>query len=164
MPQVKQEETVRIVRGLLSLGRRLRAARPPGSVSLSAIAVLAALWRLGPVPAVRLAAEEQLQPQSLTRLIAALERDGLISRTPSEADRRVILIDLTREGADVLAADMRVRRDWLDQAMRAVLADDERDILFKASRVMLKLAGHDDNAATSIDEARGSGGRKGRRS
>jgi DNA-binding MarR family transcriptional regulator len=135
-------EAARIVRGVLSLGRRLRAERPQGSASLSAISILATLRRLGPMPAARLAAEERLQPQSLTRLIASLEQEGWIARAKSELDQREIVITLTREGHKVLASDMRARRLWLERAMAATLTKAERDMLLKAAEVMLKLTGH----------------------
>jgi len=136
-------QTVRILRGVLSLGRRLRAERPEGSASLSAIGLLSTLHRLGSMPAVRLATEEQLQPQSLSRLLAALDRDGLIARTPGEIDRRELVIALTEHGRAALAADMRARRDWLERAMAATLTDEERERLLRASDAMLKLAGYD---------------------
>jgi DNA-binding MarR family transcriptional regulator len=140
---MKNEDTALIVRGVLSLGRRLRAERPQGSASLSAIAILSTLKRLGAVPAVRLATEERLQPQSLTRLILALERDGLISRAPGKADRREIVISPTRRGLKVLAEDICARREWLERAMSATLTASERALLLKASGAMLKLAGYE---------------------
>jgi DNA-binding MarR family transcriptional regulator len=145
---MRNEDTARVVRGVLSLGRRLRAAHPDGSISLSATSILATLWRVGPMPAVQLATEERLQPQSLTRLIAGLERDGLISRTPNEHDRREVLLELTPRGLNVLAADMQTRRQWLEQAMSHSLSDDEREVLLQASQVMLKLASHDADMPT----------------
>jgi DNA-binding MarR family transcriptional regulator len=138
---MQNEETALIVRGVLSLGRRLRAERPRGSVSLSAIGILSTLKRLGPLPAVRLAAEERLQPQSLTRLIMRLEQDGLIARKPGELDRRQILITATPRGLQLLSNDIRARRKWLEQAMQAGLTDDERLLLLEASKLMFKLAG-----------------------
>jgi DNA-binding MarR family transcriptional regulator len=151
---MKGEQTAPIARAVLSLGRRLRAERPEGSVSLSAISVLSTLWRLGPVPAVRLAAVERLQPQSLTRLIVGLERDGLISRTPNEADRREIIIALTRRGREVLASDIRARGEWLDRAMAATLTAAERRLLLQASEVMVKLAGYDGGAGGGAESGR----------
>ena len=111
-----QESTALIVRAVLSLGRRLRAERPQGSAPLSAIAILSTLNRLGPMPAARLATEERLQPQSLTRIILALERQGWIARARSGADRREITIALTKRGAGLLADDMQARRLWLGRA------------------------------------------------
>ncbi len=129
-----------ILRSVLLLGRRLRAARAEGPHSLSTIAILATLHRLGPMPAWRLALEEHLQPQSVTRIIAALERDELISRTRSEIDRREIELSITPHGRTVLSEDMGSRRAWLEKAMDARLTPEERTTLMEASEIMLKLA------------------------
>ena len=136
---MENEEAALIVRGVLSLGRRLRAERPSGSVSLSAIAILATLRRKGPMPAARLATEERLQPQSLTRLLASLEREGLIQRTPGETDRRERLIAATDEGLKILKADIIARSRWLEEAMQG-LAPTERQTLLHAAVLMATLA------------------------
>lgn len=144
---MKGEHATSILRGVLALGRRLRAERPATAVSLAAIGLLATLRRRGPMPAARLAAEERLQPQSLTRLIADLEARGWIARTRSLADRRLISIALTGEGRAVLLEDLRVRRRWLAQAMAATLTDAERDALVEAAAAMLRLAAFEADAA-----------------
>lgn len=95
------------------------------------------------MPAVQLAAEERLQPQSLTRLVGRLERDGLIERQRSEADRRALVIALTENGKAVLAADLNARRQWLRKAMATALTEEERAGLTTAARAMLKLAFHE---------------------
>jgi DNA-binding MarR family transcriptional regulator len=101
------------------------------------------LSRLGSVPASRLATEERLQPQSLTRIVIGLERDGMIGRKRSDTDRREITIALTERGRRALAKDIDARRAWLEAAVTAVLTAAERDVLFRASAAMLKLAWHD---------------------
>jgi len=143
MKNGNREHVASILRGVLSLGRRLRAERPQGSISLSAISILGTLKRLGPTAATRLAAEEGLRPQSLTRMIMGLERKGLISRTQSNADRREILIALTEKGRRVLVEDMNTRRAWLEAAIAAALTESERNVLFAACEIMRKLAFHD---------------------
>jgi DNA-binding MarR family transcriptional regulator len=136
---MEDEEAVSIVRGVLSLGRRLRVERPPGSVSLSALGILSTLSRRGPMPAARLAVEERLQPQSLTRLLASLEEKGFIERTPGEMDRRERQVTLTGAGIEALAVDIGARSRWLDQAMAGLHAD-ERDTLLRAAMLMTRLA------------------------
>jgi DNA-binding MarR family transcriptional regulator len=136
---VPSDDTALIVRGILRLGRRLRAERP-GTVSLSALGLLSTLHRVGPMPAARLAQVERLQPQSLSRLIAQLEREELIKRRPGEQDRRTLILEITAAGRQVLSRDMAARRAWLEDAMRRVLVPGEREILAHAAVAMLRLA------------------------
>ncbi len=135
-----------IARAVLRLGRRLRAARPDKSVNLSTLALLTTLFRRGPMSAVQLAREERLQPQSLTRILAAMTREGLIAREPDPTDRRAHVIQITREGKSVVARDMAARRAWLDQAMEMALTEDERARLLEAAPLMLKVAGQEPEA------------------
>jgi DNA-binding MarR family transcriptional regulator/uncharacterized glyoxalase superfamily protein PhnB len=135
-----------IARAVLRLGRRLRAARPDKAVNLSTLALLTALHRRGPLSAVQLAREEKLQPQSLTRLLAAMAREGLIARHTDPADRRAHVIDLTREGRGVVARDLAARKAWLDQAMDMALTQEERERLAAAAPLMLRVAGQEPEA------------------
>jgi len=142
MPDIS-EQSLHVLRGVLSLSRRLRSVRPPGSVTLSELSILAALHRLGPVPARQLAAEERLRPQSLTRIVRKLMRLRLITRTANPGDRREKLIALTVKGRRTLTDDLGARRAWLENAMAAALAGPERAQLRKAAVAMLKLAQSD---------------------
>ena len=134
------DDTALIVRGVLRLGRRLRSERPESTVSLSALAMLSTLHRSGPMPAARLAKAERLQPQSLSRLIAQLERDALIKRRPGDQDRRTLILEITAAGRRALSRDMIARRAWLERAMRRVLMPGEREMLAHAAVAMLRLA------------------------
>jgi DNA-binding MarR family transcriptional regulator len=134
------DDTTLIVRGILRLSRRLRAERPDSSVSLSALGMLATLHRIGPMPAARLAKAARLQPQSLSRLIAQMDRDGLIKRRPDEHDRRTLILEITAAGRQALSRDMTARRAWLEGAMRRVLLPGERAMLAHAAVAMLRLA------------------------
>jgi DNA-binding MarR family transcriptional regulator/uncharacterized glyoxalase superfamily protein PhnB len=146
-----------IARAVLRLGRRLRGVRPESSVSLSALALLTTLARLGPMPAVQLAREEKLQPQSLTRLLAQMEAEGLIVREENPADRRALVTAITREGRAVVARDLAARRAWLDQAMDMALTPDERTRLAAAAPLMLKVAGEEPAAPRPFRRVEGPG-------
>lgn len=134
------DDTALIVRGVLRLSRRLRSERPVSTVSLSALSLLSTLHRSGPMPAARLAQAERLQPQSLSRLIAQLDRDGLIKRRPGKEDRRTLILEITEAGRRALSHDMTARRIWLEGAMRKVLVPGERAMLAHAAVAMLRLA------------------------
>jgi DNA-binding MarR family transcriptional regulator len=128
---------------VLQLGRRLRAERPRDSVPLAQLSALEILLRLGPMPAARLAEIMRLQPQSLTRLIAALEESKLILRTPGEEDRRTILLEATRAGRTAVKRDLATRLAWMERAWQEQLTAAERNLLQAASTVMLRLASAD---------------------
>jgi len=129
-----------IARGVLRLGRRLRSERPADSVSLSALGILGTLRRRGPLLAVDLATLERLKPQSLTRLLAGMERAGLIERQPSVLDGRARSIALTASGRATLRRDLEARRDWLAGAVARTLTSGEQDQLARAAQLMLKVS------------------------
>ena len=142
MTKADDQEALSLLRAILALGRRLRAERPDGAVTLAAVSLLGTLGRLGPMPAVRLAAEERLQPQSLTRIVAGLEEEGLIERRRDPADQRALIVALTETGKTVLAEDLRTRQAWLRDAMFGALSREERATLIAAADPMRKLAFH----------------------
>jgi DNA-binding MarR family transcriptional regulator len=131
----------KIRRGATRLARRMRLERPVESLSPTKLAVLAHVSRWGAATPGEIASAERLQPQSLTRVIAELEAEGLITRERDEHDRRQYLLDLTQAGLDALAADMRARDAWLDEALLAELTETERQVLYLAGTLMDRLSG-----------------------
>jgi len=126
--------------GMARLGRRLRAERNGHGVGLTRLSLLGLLRRNGPMTATALAAAECLQPQSLTRMLARLEDDGLIMRRQDDADRRQVLIDITSTGIGVLTEDTIRREAWLAEAMAESLTPTERELLWLAAGLMERLA------------------------
>jgi DNA-binding MarR family transcriptional regulator len=127
-------------RGVVRLGQRLRAERPTPSEPPLRLSVLGQLSRNGAMTPGALADADRLQPQSLTRTLAGLLEDRLISRQPDPADRRRALLVLTAAGQDVLHSDMRARDGWLADAMAASLTSTECEVLRLAGDLMEQLA------------------------
>src|SRR5512143_391726 len=73
----------------------------------------------GPRPVGELAAAEHVRPPTMTRLVQAMEAEGLVTRTPAPEDARIVRIRATRAGERVLAK-ARARRL---SALRALLTD-----------------------------------------
>jgi DNA-binding MarR family transcriptional regulator len=138
--EMNEDDAARIEQGVRQLGRRMRAERQNALLGVSALGILGALYRSGPIPAARLAEEERLQPQSLTRLIADLECQGLIRRSRGRIDRRTLLIEITGAGTKALAEDRHQRRLWLDAALAGALTPAERALLVVAGDLMVKVA------------------------
>ncbi|MET7455509.1 MarR family transcriptional regulator [Streptomyces sp. NPDC005574] len=128
-----------IRQGVTRLARRLSAERPADGLSPNKNSVLAHLLRNGPMSAGALAAADHQQPQSLTRVYAELEHEGLISRTRDDHDGRQRMLELTPRGREALAHDMARRDTWLDLAL-AELTETERQVLLLAAGLMNRLA------------------------
>src|SRR5580698_8131564 len=123
-------------RGSTRLARRLRSERPEAAETLLELSVLGHLYRRGPMTPGALADNERLQPQSLTRALARLERDRLVLRRSDETDRRRSRLALTR--------DMARRDAWLAAAMARELTPTEQQLLRLAGDLMERLAEADD--------------------
>ena len=128
-----------IRQGATRLSRRLRSERPPGGLSSSKLSVLSHLLHSSPATAGEVAAADHQQPQSLTRVLAELERERLITRTRDEHDRRQSLLSITHEGRQALRRDMAQRDEWLAVALTG-LTETERDLLRLAARLMDRIA------------------------
>jgi DNA-binding MarR family transcriptional regulator len=85
-----------------------------------------------------LAAQERVQPPSMTRIVNSLEARGYVMRRPDPRDHRQYLVALTESGRQVLLANRRRRDQWL--AVRiAGLDPAERDVLRRAVAVLEKV-------------------------
>jgi DNA-binding MarR family transcriptional regulator len=144
-------------RGATRLARRLRMERPESAETLLELSVLAHLYRRGPMTPGALAAAERLQPQSLTRTLARLEREQLAVRRPDESDRRRSLLALTESGRLALTRDMQQRDSWLAAAMARELTPAERQLLRLAGDLMDRLAEADDPGDRAAGLAAGLG-------
>jgi DNA-binding MarR family transcriptional regulator len=133
------EAASEIRRGVTRLGRRLRAERSAGALSANKVSVLSYLYREGPTTPGEVAAYEHQQPQSLTRVFAELEADGLVHRTPSDHDGRQSVLAITPAGRDTLTRDMAERDRWLASAL-AELTETEAQVLRIAGALLDRLA------------------------
>jgi DNA-binding MarR family transcriptional regulator len=133
------ESVAEIRHGIMRVSRRMRAARSPDALSGNKLVVLGHLYRNGPSTAGELAAMESQRPQSLTRVFAELEAEGLISRARDALDRRQVVLTITEQGIEALRRDVGERDAWLAEAL-AGLSATERDVLRIAARLMERLA------------------------
>jgi len=124
---------------VMRLARRLRSERPESGLTLTQLAALATVERHGPVTPGELAAHERVSPPSMTRVIAALERNNLLIRTAHPTDGRQSLISLSDAGEALLAADRSRREAWLGRQLGA-LGADQRAAVHAALPVLERLA------------------------
>jgi DNA-binding MarR family transcriptional regulator len=125
------------------LARRLRAERlakglEPG-LSDTQLAALAALERHAAMTPGELADHEKVQPPSMTRVIAALEERGLVTRGPHATDRRQVVLTVTEPGRAVVQQSRKLREAWLAKRLRE-LTPQERATLRAAAPILEKLS------------------------
>lgn len=103
----------------IHLLRRLRVqdlASGVGPAKLSALSVLVFSRRA--LSLAELAAAEQVKNPTMSRLVAAMERDGLVSITASKEDARAMEIRSTKKGERLLLAGKERRVNSLAKALK----------------------------------------------
>jgi DNA-binding MarR family transcriptional regulator len=115
------------------LARRVRQEALSGGDDLTAsrLAALATIESLGPITLGELAAVEQVQPPSMTRIVARLEENGLALREVDAQDRRIVRVRITDAGRQTLARSRTRKTAFLARRV-ARLSLAERDALARA--------------------------------
>lgn len=119
----------------IHLLRRLRTEDARTGLTGPRASVLSVLVFSGPMTLGALAAAEQVRPPTMTRLVTALERKGLVVRETSPADARVTLVRATHRGM-VLLQEGRGRRIARLQAALQALSARDLESLRDATRVL----------------------------
>lgn len=127
-------------RSLAQLNRRLRLQTHERGLSAAKHSLLGHLYRDGASTPGALATAEAVKPQSVTRVLAELERSGLVMRTQDEADRRQFKVELTDQGRDTLQREAQQRALWLASAMDSHLTLIERELLGLTAKLLDRLA------------------------
>jgi DNA-binding MarR family transcriptional regulator len=125
------------------LARRLRAERVARGVATdlsdTQLAALAALERHTAMTPGELAEHEKVQPPSMTRVIAALQERGLVTRAPHPTDGRQVKLTVTEKGRELVQQSRRLREAWLAQRLRE-LSPEERAALRAAAPILQRLS------------------------
>jgi DNA-binding MarR family transcriptional regulator len=109
---------------LLRVGRELRREARAEGISPEQVGLLVAI-KYAPGIGVRgLAARERISPPAMTKHVDRLERDGLVTRTPSADDKRRIGLTLTEDGQRTLRRVRSRRTAWLASRLRGLSADE----------------------------------------
>lgn len=124
----------------IHLLRRLRKQDDRAGISAARLSALSVVVFAGPVTMGQLADAEQVAPPTMTRLVAAMERNGLVERRPDAKDGRVTWIHASPKGIRILHAS-RERRVATLAADLAALDPAERALLAAAAGAIERLGG-----------------------
>ena len=102
----------------------------------------------GPLTLNELSAQMYLDKSTASRIVAALEKKGYVTRTPHPEDGRAVLLDVTDEGRALSSV---IRRDGLDQ-LKKLIGDFDPAVRAAMPLLLNRLAGA---AAAHIDTSGG---------
>ena len=124
----------------LTIVRTARRLRQEAGTDLSPslTAALSTVERHGPLIPSELAARERIQRPTATRVLARLEEQGLIERTPDPRDGRSSLVTATTAGRELLAA-LRTRKTAFLASRIETLSADERATLERAADILERM-------------------------
>ncbi len=118
--------------------RRLRGreTQRPDQVSFAQYGLLFSLSGADERSARDLAEQADLSPATVAQMLEGLEAQGLVERTRSAQDRRVVLSSLTERGAQIVAD----RHAMIEPRWRAALSEFNDNELEVSARVLNRLA------------------------
>jgi DNA-binding MarR family transcriptional regulator len=114
-----EELAGRLRAAVVRLNRKLRQQSLAG-LSPAQASALGTVNRLANPTLGELAAAEQVQPPTVTRLVASLEGAGLVVRETDEGDRRVVRVRITAEGRRNLLRIRSLKNAYLNRRLAAL--------------------------------------------
>jgi DNA-binding MarR family transcriptional regulator len=113
--------------GVTRLARRLRQEAEAG-VTPSMLSALSSAERQGSLTMRELCHAEQVQPPTMTRIVAALVEAGLVVREPDPIDGRVAWVKVTPDGRRLLERSRRRKEAYLAKALRSLEPEELRTL------------------------------------
>jgi DNA-binding MarR family transcriptional regulator len=125
--------------GAIHLLRRLRRVDDETGLSPARLSALSVIVFGGPLRISDLARAEQVRTPTITPIVAALERAGLVTREVDAHDGRAAILRATAAGRQVMARGRARRVEALTAELRKLPAAD-RDVLRRAADLMQQVS------------------------
>ena len=125
----------------IHLLRRVRAEDDASGLTAPRLSALSVIVFRGPITLGELAKAEQVRPPTISRLVGALETDGLVRRAVDPTDRRIQRVEATLAGARLLREGRARRVAVIAESLRALPASERR--LVKSAATILEQVARD---------------------
>jgi DNA-binding MarR family transcriptional regulator len=116
-----------------------RQTNNDSDLSLTERSTMGSLYNHGELASSALAQMEKVTTQSMSQIINHLYELNFIRKTPSEEDKRKVLLSLTTEGRAFVEDSRQRKQEWLARALNEKVSPAEKDLLMEALRIMTKL-------------------------
>ena len=136
-PVSREEVARRVHSAALHLMRYVRAQDTASGVPPAQLSALSVIVFGGKTSLSELARAEQVRLPTMSRVIDALVRDGLVKRETDKKDRRSIAITATEKGTRIMHK-RRGRREKRLLELLQPLRREEIDLLVRASEILAK--------------------------
>ncbi|TDX01742.1 MarR family winged helix-turn-helix transcriptional regulator [Dinghuibacter silviterrae] len=110
-------------------------------LSLTERATLSRIHEHGDILPGELATIEKVSTQAISQVLNRLLELGLINRTPSEEDRRKVIVTLTETGKRGVRQRLQEKQEWLARSITEKLTAREKQTLTEAIDILNKLIG-----------------------
>lgn len=120
----ERSPTDQVLHNLMSVGRLLRQQMSNQSLDFGLFWLLKNLDEHGGLRVTELASRVDLDPSTVSRHVAQLEKLGLVERTPDPLDGRAQVVALTEPGLDQLRAAYDHRRELLVSGLADFASED----------------------------------------
>lgn len=108
----------------IHLLRRIRRGDEEAGLSAPRLSALSVVIYRGPISLTELAKAEQVTAPTMTKLIQALVRAGLVEKTVDQTDNRVVLLRATTAGKETLNIARAKRLAALEELLRRLSAEE----------------------------------------
>jgi len=121
----------------IHLLRQVRVQDSATSLAPARLSALSVLVFGGAMSLNELARAEQVRPPTMSRIVDALESEGLIRRTVNQQDRRAIVLEATEKGTAILWQGRKRRVKFLAKHLSR-LSEQERKQISDAIKAIQK--------------------------
>ena len=128
---------IKLTRAVNAVGSRLANGGTMGELTVSQFGVLESLYHLGPMRQGEICAKLLKSGGNITHVVDNLERQGLVRRERSASDRRVVTVDLTPKGQDLIESIFPGHVEAIVSELE-ILNQDEQEILGRLCRILGK--------------------------
>ena len=116
-----------------------RETRNDAQLSLTERATLGLLYNEGQLAPSDIARAEKVTTQSISQVINHLAELSYIERTPSDDDKRKVLLSLTPMGRAYVEQIRHDKQEWLAKALHEKVSPAEKELLMEALQILTKL-------------------------
>ena len=122
----------------IHLLRRLRREDVKAGLTGPRLSALSVVVFGGPITLGDLAAAEQVKPPTMTRLVRALESEGLVRREADPQDGRIVRLRATTKGVNLLSAGRARRVHKLSEPLASLTAEEQR-VMQNAAEILARV-------------------------